>query len=386
MALVLSAALGIQTSSQAGPPPLVNFSAEEQARIAAHGPWPMPRQRDPGNRVDGQAAAIELGRLLFTETGLSASGKLSCAACHMPGSEFQDGRRFTRHGRNTPSLLNARQQRWFGWDGAADSLWAASLMPLIAVDEMAATPATGLALLKAKAALGVPYQALFGVPQADEALLVNLAKSLAAYQATLVSPRTQFDEFRDGLVAGDAVSSARVTARYPAAAQRGLKLFVGAGRCFLCHSGPSFSNGEFADIGRPFFTPNGVDPGRWGGLNRLLSSPYNRLGAFSDAGRDDPSAQATRHVLMEPRHFGEFKVPGLRGQLATAPYFHDGSATTLHEVLRHYSEVDENRLHADGANLIKALKLSPGQIDDLVAFLGSLSTPVDAPANPPTRP
>ena len=371
IALTASGALGLQALSQAGPPTLIAFSTEERARIAAHGPWPMPHQRDASNRVDGQTEAIELGRLLFTERGLSASGSLSCAACHLPNSGFQDGRRFTRHGRNTPSLVNARQQRWFGWDGATDSLWAASLTPLTAADEMAATPASALALLQAKSALGARYRALFGAPEADESLLVNLAKSLAAYLATLESARSLFDEFRDGLVAGDE----RVADRYPAAAQRGLMLFVGEGRCFLCHSGPGFSNGEFADVGRPFFTPNGVDPGRWLGLSLLLASPYNRLGAFSDAGRDDPSALATRHVLMEPRHFGEFKVPGLRGQVDSAPYFHDGSAATLHEVVRHYSTVDENRLHADGANVIKALALKPAQIDDLVAFLSTLSTP-----------
>lgn len=349
----------------------VDFTAEERARIESHGPWPPPRQADAGNRVDGRPEAIELGRRLFFDKRLSASGQLACASCHDPKRGFQDGQRFSRHGRNTTSLIDAGQQRWFRWDGAADSLWAGSLMPLTAGDEIAATPQRVMALLERDRGLERRYRRVFGAPVQHESLLVNVAKALAAYQATLVSVRTAFDDFRDALARGDTVAASR----YPAAAQRGLKIFVGSGRCFFCHAGPSFTNGEFADVGRPFFSPSGVDPGRWGGLQQLLASPYNRLGSYSDAPPDDTRAVATRHVFMEPRHYGEFKVPGLRGLLATAPYFHDGSAATIDDVVRHYSELDESRLHADGARLLQPLKLAPSEVADLAAFLKTLSAP-----------
>lgn len=347
----------------------LDFTADERARIEAHGPWPPARSADPSNRVDGRPEAIELGRRLFFDKRLSASGQLACASCHDAKRGFQDGQRFSRHGRNTTSLLDAGQQRWFRWDGAADSLWAASLAPLIADDEIAATPRRLVALLQRDRELDVRYRTLFGAPVENELLLVNIAKTLAAYQATLVSPRTPFDDFRDALSRGDTVAAAR----YPAAAQRGVKIFVGAGRCFLCHAGPAFTNGEFADIGRPFFTAAGTDPGRWGGLQQLMASPYNRLGVFSDAKTGDASAVATQHVYIEPRHYGEFKVPGLRGLVATAPYFHDGSAPTIEDVVRHYSELDESRIHADGAPVLQALKLTPEQVADLTVFLKTLS-------------
>ncbi len=356
-------------SAPARAQPSVAFSAEDRARIIALGPWPPKPQKDASNRVDGDPLAITLGRLLFAERRWSANGQLSCAVCHDPKRSFQDGRRFARHRRNTPSLLDAGQQRWLGWDGAKDSLWAASLAPLKASDEIAASAASVARLLLSDQRLGARYQALFGAVEADEKLLVNVAKALAAYQATLVSPRTAFDAFRDALVRGDTAA----LARYPQAAQRGLQLFVGPGRCFFCHAGPALRNGEFGDVGRPFFTAAGADPGRWGGLQQLRASPYNRLGAFSDAGPQHSSAQPTQHLLMEPRHFGEFKVPSLRGLSATAPYFHDGSAATLEEVVRHYSELDESRLHADGARLLQALKLTPQQASDLVVFLKTLS-------------
>lgn len=350
------------------------FTPDERSRILAHGPWPPPPRSDPSNRVDGRPDAVALGRQLFFDRQLSASGELACASCHDPQRGFQDGRSTTRHGRNAPGLLDAAQHRWFGWDGATDSLWAASLAPLIARNELAATPQSALAYLVDNPDATMHYQALFDrAPQPDARLLVNLAKALAAFQATLVSPRTAFDDFRDAMARGDNTAAAR----YPVAARRGLKLFVGDGRCFVCHAGPLFTNGEFGDVGRPFFTAGGVDPGRWGGLQQLFSSRYNRLGPNSDAGPAHPSAVGTRHVAPEPRNYGEFKVPGLRGLVASAPYFHDGSAATLGDVVRHYSELDANRIHADGARLLQALRLSPQQIADLVAFLETLSAAPD---------
>ncbi|MEP7282560.1 MAG: cytochrome c peroxidase [Rubrivivax sp.] len=372
---ILLAALIAAAPARAG---LLEFSPAERARIEAHGPWPPVREADPGNRVDGHADAIEFGRRLFADRRLSASGRLACADCHDPQRAFQDSQRTARQGRNTPSLIDSGLQRWFGWDGAHDSLWAASLAPLTAADELAATPASVRALLDRDADLRARYRALFRAPTADLAALVNLAKALAAYQGTLVSPRTAFDAFRDALARGDA----RAAARYPEAAQRGLKLFIGEARCFFCHSGPAFTNGEFADVGRPFFTANGADAGRWGGLRRLLASPYTRLGRFSDAAPDDARAVPTRHVVLEPRHYGEFKVPGLRGLGLSAPYFHDGSAATIEDVVRHYDQLDEGRLHADGGApraLLRALRLTPSQAADLASFLRTLTAAAQAP-------
>ena len=357
---------------------LLDFSAQEQARIASHGPWPPEPARDLANRAEGRSAAVAWGRQLFFDSRLSASGRVSCATCHQPARAFQDGRPTARAladgkpgPRNTPSLLDAAQHRWLGWDGAHDSLWAASLAPLLADGEMAQTAAGLAARVRADAALDRRYRAAFGraVPEDNDAVLVDVAKALAAYQATLRSSRTAFDAFRDALQRGDTGAAAR----YPAAAQRGLKLFIGDARCSVCHAGPAFTNGEFADIGVPFFISGGVDPGRHGGLLKLQSSRMTRLGPYNDAGAEDPRAVSTRQVLIEPRHFGEFRVPGLRQLMHTAPYMHSGSLHTLEDVVQHYSELNEERLHADGERILRPLKLSPAQAADLAAFLRSLS-------------
>jgi cytochrome c peroxidase len=351
------------------------FTPDEVARILLHGPWPPAPALDASNRVDGQPAAVALGRALFFDPGLSADGRLSCASCHLPAAAFQDGRALATGRapgiRNTPGLLDAASRRWFGWDGAHDALWSASLAPLLAAGEMGGRIDALAARVRDDPQRLRAYRTVFGAPASDEAVVVDLAKALAAYQATLVSPRTPFDAFRDALARGDP----RAVAQYPADAQRGLRIFIGKGNCAVCHNGPAFSNGEFADIGVPFFAAGGVDSGRYGGLQRLLASRYNRLGPFSDAPATHTSATGTRHVVLEHRHFGEFKVPGLRQLTATAPYMHNGSLPTLEAVVQHYSALDEERLHADGERILRRLDLTAEEAADLAAFLRSLSIP-----------
>ena len=105
----------------------------------------------------------------------------------------------------------------------------------------------------------------------------------------------------------------------------------------------------------------------------LRTSPFNLLGTFSD----DPakaSATPTQHVEQQHRNWGEFRVPSLRNVAETGPYMHNGSLATLEDVVRHYSDVDVERLHGDdGARLIQPLRLSAHEAADLVAFLKTLS-------------
>ncbi len=355
----------------------VEFSAEEIRRILQHGPWPQPVLRDKSNRVSGNADAIALGERLFYDRRLSGDGAMSCAACHLPDRAFTDGREraYGRESldRNTPSVWNVGFAHWFGWDGAADSLWRQSMKPILNPIELAADPDHVAGLLRADQALARRYANAFGTTprdaHADEAMLVNTGKAIAAYLETLVSSRSAFDEFRDALARDDRAAAAR----YPLAAQRGLKIFVGKGNCGFCHFGPAFTNGEFADIGISYFVAKGrVDSGRHGGIKELRADRFNLLGPYND----DPGgagAGKTRHVASLHRNFGEFKVPGLRNVALTAPYMHNGSIATLRDVVLHYSDLNEERLHADGERILRPLKLSPREVDDLVAFLESLT-------------
>jgi cytochrome c peroxidase len=104
----------------------------------------------------------------------------------------------------------------------------------------------------------------------------------------------------------------------------------------------------------------------------LRENPHNLLGRFNDDATRKTSV-GTRHVELQHRNFGEWRVPSLRNVALTAPYMHNGSLSTLHDVVKHYSELNEERLHAEGERLLKPLRLTPAEIDDLVAFLESLS-------------
>ena len=362
------------------PAQAADFTAEERRRILRQGPWPPAIVVDPSNRVSGKPAAIAFGRMLFIDTRLSVTGTISCATCHRPAQGWSDGRARSRGhravDRNALSLFNLRFNRWFGWDGAQDNLWAQNLRPLLDKREMGIGPAGAARLVRSDPRLACAYRQAFGAALGtdDERVFVDLGKALAAFLETLVAGRTPFDDYRDALLKNDAAGRAR----YPAAAKRGLRLFVGRGRCFFCHFGPAFTNGEFADAGVHYFIESGpadarrVDSGRWSGIRKLRRSPYTLLGRFND----DPlrsTAAKTRYVRLTQRNYGEFRVPGLRNVALTAPYMHAGSAATLADVVRHYSTIDEERLHAEGEKILRRLDLTTGEQADLVAFLESLT-------------
>ena len=350
------------------------LSAVEIRAVMRHGPWPQPVLRDASNRVSGDPAGTALGQRLFFDSRLSSNGTVGCATCHVPGNAWTDGRaRAVGLGpldRNTPTVLDAGLGRWFGWDGAADSLWSFALKPLTDPREMGASAQHVAQAIRGDRALSCLYAAAFREPPGDgERTLVNAAKALAAYVETLRSGRTPFDDFRDALARSDAAAMSR----YPEAARRGLRTFVGRGNCSVCHFGASFTNGEFHDVGIPFSLGGGrVDAGRHDGIKRLRTSPFNLLGPHSD----DPTGAAatkTRHVEANHANFGQFKVPSLRNVALTAPYMHDGRLATLRDVVKHYSELDMDRVHADGEALLRPLKLSGAEVEDLVAFLETLT-------------
>ena len=172
------------------------LSPVELERVLSFGPWPPATSVDPGNRVSGQAAAIELGRQLFFDARLSRVGYIGCVTCHQPDRAWGDGKA-RAHGladvdRNTPMLADLRLKRWYGWTGASDSLWMASLRPILDDRELDSTPAHVRHLYVRDPDLACWYRRAFGRAADDEndddlAVLVNSGKALAAFQETLVS-------------------------------------------------------------------------------------------------------------------------------------------------------------------------------------------------------
>ncbi|WP_418315165.1 cytochrome-c peroxidase [Piscinibacter sakaiensis] len=344
-------------------------------QMLAFGPWPPAIRTDPSNRLSGDPFAIDFGRRLFFDSMLSSNGYVACASCHQPDRGWTDLRARAQalgpSRRNTPPVENLGLQRWWGWAGASDSLWMATLRPLLDPDEMNSNPRLVARRLSLNADLGCRYRRLFGPlgDRPDDAVMVNLAKAMAAFQETLVTGRTPFDDFRDALAAGKTWA----TGRYPAAAKRGLALFVGKAQCSRCHSGPAFSDGRFhvtgVAMGIAWAEP---DPGRVDGLRRLRTSGFTLRGAHND----DP-ARALPPALPAPVDDGllrgAFRTPGLRNVAVTAPYMHDGSLDTLEAVVARYAQIGP-RVPADsGKAELRVPTLNGREIADLAAFLHTLT-------------
>jgi len=306
------------------------FTEREVRAILAHGPWPVPLAPNPGNPVSGKREAVELGERLFFDSRLSVNGKFSCGSCHVPERNWTDnqtrGAAIAEVDRNTPTLMNVRLGRRFGWDGAGESLQAQSIRPILDARELGASPRHVAEVLRKDEQMSCRYRKAFGMPPSatdDGAVLADVGKALAAFQETFETPPTPFDRFRNALAKGEPIRPWI----YSEAAQRGVRIFVGKGGCSNCHSGPNFSNGELRD---------------------------NGFSAYAAKGRPDPGMNGT------------FKVPTLRHLFLTAPYGHHGEVATLADAVRHYSE--------RGSSELKPLKLTVAEQSDLVVFLESLST------------
>lgn len=358
-ALIGGVGLGGQASAQASQDAAVVLTPTESLHLQTLGPWPPPVRKDTSNRVSGQLQAIELGRRLFADARMSPVGYIACVTCHQPDRAFTD-LKARAHGladlpRNTPSLFNLSQQRWFGRDGASDSLWLASIRPMLDAREFDGSAATTVKLFLRDPELAACYRKVFGVSplQKSERTVVNVGKALAAYQETLVTGRTPFDDFRDATIRGDASAAMR----YPPAAQRGLKLFVSDAKCISCHSGPNFSDDRFHKVTGA--ANNDVDDGRLQGVHSVKATPFNLSSRYND----DPTrrnANATRQLVSDNSQRGQFRTPGLRNVTATAPYMHDGKIDFLQAAVQH------------GA-LQPTPVLTAAQASDLVAFLATLT-------------
>jgi cytochrome c peroxidase len=386
------------------------FTKSELAAIYALSPLEAPPP-DPGDRIAQDPRAARLGQYLFFDRQFSANDALSCATCHQPARAFTDGRTLAKGlgigTRNVPTLLNVAYNHWFFWDGRADSLWSQPLQVFENPREMGSDRLHVAHAVYADRALRRAYERLFGPmpplhdsvrfpsharpehdPQAPPArawrsmtpadriaanrVAANVGKAIEAYERELVSRNSAFDRYVAGLKNHD---SGKLAALSPAA-RRGLRLFVGAAHCDLCHAGPDFSDGEFHDIGLPLLPGEAPDSGRAAGIRELKANPFNGAGVYSD----DPNGQASQRLAFLPppdSQLGKFKTPTLRNVALTGPYMHDGRMATLRQVLQFYANGKAaNRGHVVGereATLDVIPHLTQAQISDLVAFLESLT-------------
>ena len=377
----------------------------------------------PTNRYADHPQAALLGQHLFYDGRLSLNGRISCASCHDPKKDWSDGRPLSvgleQVARHAPTLWNLAWQRWYYWDGRKDSIWSQALAPIEHPSEMGGSRGRAYDLVAAEPTYRDLYEQAFGaLPKLDGTGLLgdarldpneatdpmlqkgsslspedrervtlvfsHLGKALEAYQRQLISNGSPFDQFVERL----RDRSKRLLApEFNQQALRGLLLFVGKGQCTLCHSGPTFTDHEFHNIGLDR-GGSALDQGRYPAVEQVKNDPFNGQGHFSD----DPSLeanQALHYVTTRDSNLGEFKTPTLRNIARTAPYMHDGRFKTLEEVVEFYSTLPDQPALGHREESLQPLGLRQDEIKDLVAFLKTLTgMPLDeslmeAPARNP---
>jgi cytochrome c peroxidase len=331
---------------------------------------------------------------------------VSCATCHVPAEDFQDGVPLA-HGvgttaRRTMPIVGTAHNAWFFWDGRASSQWEQALGPLESAVEHGGTR-TQYAHVLAEHYRG-QYEPIFGAlpsltgaprhagPVADSAarqawnriapdqrdeisrVYANIGKAIAAYERTLEPTATRFDRYVVAELAGRAHDS---TSSFTADEEAGLRLFIGKANCSNCHNGALLTDQHFHNTGIPVPVapmPLQVDSGRTAGVRQALAGEFSCTSRYSDAKPDD--CEELRFAVTDGEELvRSYKTPSLRNVANHAPYMHAGQFATLDQVLAHYNQASRAPF---GHSELKPLHLSPVELGQLAAFLKTLTA---APAS-----
>jgi cytochrome c peroxidase len=313
---------------------------------------------------------VALGQKLFFDGRLSADGTMACATCHDPARAFTDGRPASIgiHGRasqrNAPTILNALYNKAQFWDGRVKTLEEQAALPIVNPVEMGQPSIdAAVATFAGVEEYQQDFRRVFGRPVNGP----DLVRAIASYERTLVSFDSPFDHF-----------IARDKKAIDESAKRGWELFNTQARCNKCHAltdtrrdVTNFTDFDFHNIGIGIIRHNVVALARQ--AQREIVS--GQLEAIDRAAIGTKMSVLGRFLVTKKEaDTASFKTPNLRNVLVTGPYFHDGSQETLWDVIDHYNKGDGLKnpwLDED----IQPLALTERDIDDLVAFLASLTSP-----------
>ena len=365
-----------------------------------------PLPADPSNRYADDTSAASLGQQLFFDTRLSGNGKVSCATCHKPARDFQDGTPLA-HGvgttnRRTMPIAGTAHSPWMFWDGRADSQWAQALGPLESALEHGGDRTQYAHIIAAH--YRDEYEAVFGRlpmlggmpvhagPVADSAraaawrrmsasgqddislVYANIGKAIAAFERRIGYTPSRFDRYVEAELARRAHTP---TDAFSPDEEAGLRLFIGKANCSTCHNGALFTDNHFHNTGVPASTSvAAVDSGRAVGARQVVASEFSCTSRYSDAKPED--CDELRFAVTEGDELlRAYKTPSLRGVAERAPYMHAGQLATLADVVAHY---DRATAAPFGHSELKPLHLSDAERRQIEAFLRTLSSPLAAPA------
>lgn len=283
---------------------------------------PLEKQKDSLKHI------IELGKMLFFDTRLSGSGKISCATCHQPELNWTDGkeRSIGHEGavnkRNSPTIQNTWFYNKLFWDGRSNSLADQAFAPINSETEMHSE----MHEVMRRISKTKDYPGLFkNAFDDDEINPDRLTIAIAIFEKTIVSGKSRFDKFLEGNK--KALSNSEI---------RGLHLFRTKARCMNCHNGPLFSDNQFHNSGF-----SGGDAGYY-------------------------------KVTHKEEDMGKFKTPSLRDVAKTGPWMHDGQFSDLKQIISRYSVA---KFPPGTDSLLKNIGLTGKEQKDLLAFLTIISAP-----------
>lgn len=326
---------------------------------------PLPVPQNNPITVD----KIALGRKLFYDRRLSLNNTFSCAMCHIPEQGFSSNEMATAVGiegrsvrRNSPTIYNIAYATMLFHDGRENSLEQQVWAPLLAHNEMA-NPSIGYVVDKIKSL--ADYEGLFEKSFAKEPDMLNIGQAIASYERSLNSANSAFDQWFFAKKVG-AVNDA---------VKRGYQLFTGKASCSACHT----LNEDFALFSDNQFHNTGI-----GYRESMHKEPEKQTvqvapGVFIEVDRQDLSVISETkandlgryEITQDPQDRWKYKTPSLRNIALTAPYMHNGSLSSLEEVIRFYNQGGVGNETLDP--LIKPLNLTETEIGELVAFLHALT-------------
>jgi len=312
------------------------FSGHPQSGDASLQKWlldetpPHPEDNKPNE------ARVSLGKMLFYDPRLSGDGNMSCATCHSPLFGWSDGLPTALGNKNkilrraSPTIINTAYNKTQMWDGRKKSLEDQAMGPMEAIEEMNTNIPRLFNMITSSKGYTSAFKAAYPGEKIDQ---ITLAKAIASYERTVISNSSPFDSW----VRGDANAMTQQQVR-------GFKLFAdkNKGNCAACHQAPNFVDNGFHNIG--------------------LASNDN---AEPDVGRFTQ--------LPLARMKGAFKTPTLRDIELSSPYFHDGSAATLLDVVKLYAKGGESKTNV--SEDLATIKLNNQEMDDIVAFMQALTSP-----------
>lgn len=277
---------------------------------------------------DANISKTILGEKLFFENKFSSDGKVSCGTCHQPSLYFTDGLSkskgvYNRIGkRNAPSLLNIANNTHFNWDGGTNSITTQMLVPIGDFHEMDSSIPNIIEALQNDTNYIQDFKKVWN----EKPNAFNFTRSIEAYIQSLSSLSSKYDSVIANL------------SHFNLMEEHGNQLFFSERLgCNKCHTPPLFTNLKFEN-------------------NGLYET-------YMDSGR--------ARVTFKPFDLHLFKVPSLRNVFETAPYMHDGSISTLTEVIEHYNQGGKH--HFQKSKIIQPLNLDSSEKIALIAFLKTLT-------------